>query len=70
MLKAIDVLRDKYTLRLTLVGEKADENYFREIIDYINAQKLSEIVEIKLALKGFRPKWNVGIFGVGSKFGH
>lgn len=47
LLKAVNLLKDKYDLSLTILGEKVEENIFAEIEDYIENNDLKNIVQIK-----------------------
>lgn len=47
LLHAINSLKGNYDLRLTLVGERAEEDYLRELEMYIRSHDLGSIVEIK-----------------------
>jgi glycosyltransferase involved in cell wall biosynthesis len=47
LLEAINSLKEKYDLSLTILGEKVEENIFMEIKDYIDNNNLNNIVEVK-----------------------
>ncbi|MEH6992829.1 glycosyltransferase family 4 protein [Neobacillus drentensis] len=53
LLQAINKLKDKYPIMLTIIGEKSNlkhERYYNKVIEYINENKLTTIVIIKLNL--------------------
>jgi glycosyltransferase involved in cell wall biosynthesis len=47
LLEAVNALKDKYDLSLTILGERVEEKIFREINDYIADNGLGKIAEIK-----------------------
>ncbi|HTX87247.1 MAG TPA: glycosyltransferase family 4 protein [Candidatus Nanoarchaeia archaeon] len=50
LLEAVNELRHKYDLSLTILGEKVEERVWREIADYVAANDLEKIVAIKFNL--------------------
>ena len=51
LLKAIKKLKENYSdIRLTLIGEQVDNEYIKEITDYIDQNNLNDIVQIKFDL--------------------
>jgi glycosyltransferase involved in cell wall biosynthesis len=46
LVKAVEKLSVKYKIRLHIVGEKADPNYFKQIEDYIREKSLEEIISL------------------------
>jgi glycosyltransferase involved in cell wall biosynthesis len=50
LLRAVNSLKDKYPLKLTILGEKVEDQVWQEINDYISVEKLQNIVEIKANL--------------------
>jgi glycosyltransferase involved in cell wall biosynthesis len=46
LIKAVERLKDKYDIRLTIVGEKMDVKIEDEIQQYISANKLDDVVKV------------------------
>ena len=47
LLKAILNLKDKYKIKLTIIGEKVNDNILNQVLDFIKHNKLNKIVEVK-----------------------
>ncbi len=47
LLQAINRLKNKYSLKLRLIGERADEVYFGKVEKFIEDKEISNIVEVK-----------------------
>ncbi|MFN8255580.1 MAG: glycosyltransferase family 4 protein [Bacteroidales bacterium] len=50
LVKAVEILKQKYRLRLHIIGEKSDIQYFNEIQNYINENSLSPFATISTNL--------------------
>lgn len=50
LLRAMNLLKSKYPIELTLVGERADEEYFQEVSSYIKKEYLESLVNVKFNL--------------------
>jgi len=50
LLKSINLFKKKYSLFVTLIGEKSDLGYFKEVESYIKKNKLKKMIKIKLNL--------------------
>jgi glycosyltransferase involved in cell wall biosynthesis len=50
LLRAVDNLKNKYDLALTILGEKVDAAVLQEISDFIRTQGLEKIVDLKFNL--------------------
>ncbi len=48
LLKSILELSEKFPVKLTIFGEKADKNYYDKVINFIKENKLKNIVKINL----------------------
>jgi len=52
LLKAFkSLINDEHIVFLTLIGERADEKYFKEVNDYIKNNKLAKFVKVKQNLR-------------------
>ncbi|MDD4994886.1 MAG: glycosyltransferase [Patescibacteria group bacterium] len=47
LVKAVEKLKDNFNINLTLVGERDENEYTNELLEYIKVNNLSEIVKVK-----------------------
>ena len=52
LLHAVNRLRASYNLFLTVIGQKADENYLKQVLNYVEHKKLENMVSLKFNLIG------------------